>query len=131
MKYLLDTHLWLWGLLDPQRISKKCTRALARATEVWLSPISAWEALLLGEAGKLRIKGDPQRWVHDALQKSALLPAQLTMDVAIESRRVGVSHSDPADRFIAATAYVYDLTLVTADERLLACNSIRRLSGVA
>jgi PIN domain nuclease of toxin-antitoxin system len=77
----------------------------------------------------LRIKGDPYQWVQHALQKSALMPAHLTIDAAMESRRVGLTHDDLADRFIAATAAVYDLTLVTADERLLAGKSIKRLNG--
>jgi PIN domain nuclease of toxin-antitoxin system len=36
------------------------------------------------------------------------------------SRRLAVSHADPADRFLTATALVLELTLVTADERLIA-----------
>jgi PIN domain nuclease of toxin-antitoxin system len=40
-------------------------------------------------------------------------------EVAIQSRRVDLPHRDPADRLLAATAIVYDLTLVTADDRFL------------
>lgn len=43
----------------------------------------------------------------------------MTHEVAIESRRIALSHQDPADRLIAATARIYELTLVTADERLM------------
>jgi PIN domain nuclease of toxin-antitoxin system len=43
----------------------------------------------------------------------------LTFEVALESARIALPHKDPADRFLAATASVFDLTLVTADERLL------------
>jgi PIN domain nuclease of toxin-antitoxin system len=46
--------------------------------------------------------------------------AALTTDIAIASRRLALSHEDPADRFIAATAQVLGLTLVTADARLIA-----------
>ena len=55
--------------------------------------------------------------------------AALTHDVAFESRRLSLSTEDPADRFLAATAKVYDLTLVTADERLLALREIKVLSN--
>jgi PIN domain nuclease of toxin-antitoxin system len=53
--------------------------------------------------------------------------APLTHEVAIQSRLVNLPHQDPADRFLAATALVYDLMLVTADERLLNSPSISTL----
>jgi PIN domain nuclease of toxin-antitoxin system len=53
----------------------------------------------------------------------------LTRQVAIESRLVRLSHDDPADRFIAATAIVHDLVLVTADERLLEAPDLRTLAN--
>jgi PIN domain nuclease of toxin-antitoxin system len=46
--------------------------------------------------------------------------AALTHDIAVASRRLTLSHDDPADRFLAATAQVLGLTLVTADARLIA-----------
>ncbi len=41
-----------------------------------------------------------------------------THEIALRSHTLDVKHADPADRFIAATAAVLDLTLVTADKRL-------------
>ncbi len=131
MRYLLDTHAWLWGLLEPHRLATSCKRALQRADEIWLSPISVWEASLLLESKRIRVRQDPQRWLADALTKSAMQTADLTVEVAMESRRIALPHEDPADRFIAATAIVYDLTLVTADKRLLACKGVKRFSAEA
>jgi len=48
-----------------------------------------------------------------------LREARLTFDVALRSREVTLGHDDPADRFLAATAAVYELTLITADTKLL------------
>lgn len=131
MKFLLDTHAWLWGLLEPNRLSGPCKKALQRASEVWLSPISVWEASLLLESKRIRVRQDPHRWVEDALARSALQMADLTVAVALESRRIALPHSDLADRFIAATAIVYDLTLVTADACLLACKALKRFQAQA
>ena len=50
--------------------------------------------------------------------------ARLNHEIALCSRSLKLKHHDPADRFIAATAMVYDLTLVTADKRLTACKDI-------
>lgn len=119
-EYLLDTHVWLWSLVDPDRLRKK-TRALLTAPEatLWLSPISVWETTLLAERGRLELDTEARRWIQDALAASGVGEATLNHEVALQSREVEVKHDDPVDRFIAATASVYQLVLVTADERLL------------
>ena len=62
---------------------------------------------------------DALTWVRSMLRSTPLRAAPLNHEVAIQSRSLNLPHQDPADRFLAATAIVYDLTLVTADERLL------------
>ena len=53
MKLLLDTHIWIWYLLGNPRLSEILQKAIAdRKNELWLSPISIWETLLLTEKGK-------------------------------------------------------------------------------
>ena len=119
MKLLLDTHIWLWSLLDPNRLSDKVGKELEQPTnELWLSPISLWETILLHEKGKLRLEPDAFAWIKSALQHMPFKEAPINNEVALQSSKVELAHQDPADRFIAATAQIYELTLVTADERL-------------
>ncbi|HUP18651.1 MAG TPA: PIN domain-containing protein [Gemmatimonadota bacterium] len=73
--------------------------------------------------------GEPGEWVRDALASSSMREAALNHEVALEGRRVRLPHPDPADRFLAATARVYELTLVTADRRLLDARACRTLSA--
>jgi PIN domain nuclease of toxin-antitoxin system len=87
--------------------------------ELWLSPISVWEAHMALEGKSVKTSLRPQEWIQKALEATPVQSAPLTVEVALESRRLGLSHPDPVDRFIAATAVVYELTLATADERLL------------
>lgn len=57
MKLLLDTHIWLWSFLEPERLSRRVAEALEEtAIELWLSPISVWEALVLSERGRGRLR---------------------------------------------------------------------------
>lgn len=121
MRLLLDTHIWLWAVAEPERLGPRLLDRLRDgATELWLSPISVWEALLLAERGRVRVEGNPDAWVRRMADAIPRREAALTQEIALESRRLRVAHDDPADRFLAATARVLDLTLVTADARLLA-----------
>ena len=119
-EYLLDTHVWLWSLLEPERLRKK-TRALltAAGSTLWLSPISVWETTLLAERGTLELDTNARSWIQDAMAASGIGEAPLNHEVVLQSRELKLKHDDLADRFIAATASVYQFTLVTADERLL------------
>ena len=119
-EYLLDTHVWLWSLLEPERLRKK-TRALltASGSTLWLSPISVWETTLLAERGALELDTDARSWIQDAIAASGIGEAPLNHEVVLQSRELKLKHDDLADRFIAATASVYQFTLVTANERLL------------
>lgn len=124
MKLLLDTHIWLWGILEPERLRPGMTEVLDDpSVELWLSPVSVWEALLLADKGRVDLGPQPTRFVNDTLRADPMRDAPLTRAVAIASRSLSLDHEDPADRFLVATACVYDLTLVTADERILAAGA--------
>jgi len=120
VKLLLDTHIWLWSLLEPSRLARPVAAALeAPRNELWLSPISTWEFLVLVERGRVAVTGDPAAWLRRVFREVPFREAPLNHEVAMRSRIIDLPHGDPADRFIAATASVYELTLVTADDRLL------------
>jgi len=128
---LLDTHIWLWGLLDPDRLSNGVRQALAsRQEELRLSPISVWEALILAERGRLTLEPDPRSWLRKAMSKCPIVEVPVTLDVVLVSRNIDLEHQDPADRFIAASAKVFGLKLVTADRRLLRCPEIEVLPNI-
>jgi PIN domain nuclease of toxin-antitoxin system len=117
---LLDTHIWLWCALEPARLSKRVSRALADpANELWLSPMSAWETLVLARKKRVVLEPTPEQWVRRALAELPIHEAHLNHEIAIRSDALRLGHDDPADRFLVATALVHDLTLVTADQRLL------------
>jgi PIN domain nuclease of toxin-antitoxin system len=129
---LLDTHIWVWSHTQPERLTKRVTAALTDETnQLWLSPISIWEFLLLAERGRIRVKNGETAadWVEAALARAPMRDAALSREVALQSRVVRVEHEDPADRFLAATAAVYELVLVTADERLLRGKGFRTLAN--
>ena len=130
MRLLLDTHIWIWSLLEPAKLSRRVRAELETAeNELWLSPVSVWELLILIEKGRVAVDKDPVPWVAEVSRTVALREAPLTHEVAVESRVIDLPHQDPVDRFLAATARVYDLTLVTADDRLLGSRRITTLAN--
>jgi PIN domain nuclease of toxin-antitoxin system len=131
VKLLLDTHVWLWALGDPGRLGAKGRRLLEGGDhELWLSPISLWEAALLVERKRVKADRPVAAWLEALLERLPVAEAALTHAVAVASRTgIHVPHDDPADRFLAATAAVYELTLLTADERLLAGRGYRHLAA--
>lgn len=121
MNLLLDTHIWLWSLLEPQRLSRRVAKALADTrNELWISPISAWEMLILCRKGRLVLNSSPAAWILAVLKNVPFREATLTHEVAVAAESLVLPHRDPADSFLAASAKVYGLTLVTADENLAA-----------
>jgi PIN domain nuclease of toxin-antitoxin system len=120
VKLLLDTHIWLWSALEPARLSKRVRVALEnRENELWLSPMSVWETLVLARKKRIILESTPEQWVRRALNDLPVREAPMSHEVAIQSEALRLNHNDPADRFIVATALVYELTLVTADKQLV------------
>ena len=130
MKLLLDTHIWIWSALEPDRLSHRVSKALADpANEIWISPISIWEILLLSQKKRLTLQPDADGFLADALSRVPLKEATFTHEVALATPQVILHHHDPADRFLAASAKVYGLTLVTSDHHLLAGKGFSVLSN--
>lgn len=121
----MDTHVWLWALLQPEQIARDTSAVLEDATnELWLSPVSVWELMMLVERGRVELDRPSRKWVSEALEAWPIRDAPMTRAVALRSRTVDLPHEDPADRFIASTALEYHLVLVTRDARLLASREV-------
>ncbi len=122
MDLLLDTHVFLWGSLEPQRLGLKTREMISSdLCQTYLSSFSVLEVAQLAWVGKLQSLPFPLRkWMDDSLQylSGTILP--LTSEIAMESYALPEPfHRDPADRILVATARLHQLTLLTADERIL------------
>jgi PIN domain nuclease of toxin-antitoxin system len=128
LRLLLDTHIWIWSLQGSDRLGKRTAQEIRDPqNERWLSPVSTWEALTLNAKGKLRLPEDLAAWMASAT--GDFLEAPLTHEIALAARRLPWIHTDPADRFLAATAQLLRLTLVTADAALLGLGDISTLAN--
>jgi len=131
MRLLLDTHIWLWSTLEPHRLSSEVHRVITDPeSSCYLSPVSIWEVILLLERKRIRIDRDFGQWFEESRVEFELHEASIDWKVVHELRFMMLGYKDPADRFLAATARAYDLTLVTADQRLLGIPGVKTLANV-
>jgi PIN domain nuclease of toxin-antitoxin system len=116
---VLDTHVWLWSVDAPQRLSTPARRAIERADRIGVPTMSVMELAGLVQRGRLELDVPVRAWVRDALARDRVEPLQLTTEVALDAAQLSFE-GDPADRIIYATARAADAQLVTRDARLRA-----------
>jgi len=129
MNLLLDTHIWIWYLEGNPKISQNLKSALEDDNnQLFISPISIWEILILSEKKKIQLNPTPIIWINQGIQTLGLQEAPLTIEIAVLSRQLDLVHQDPSDRFIAATTVYYNLILATADTNLTQASCLQTLN---
>lgn len=115
MRLLLDTHVLLWALADPDRLIAS-TRTLLEDPqhEVFVSAASLWEIAIKVGLGKLEVPDDLERAVF-AVGFQAL---EIRFPHVRAVRTLPTHHRDPFDRLLVAQALHEDLKLVTRDARI-------------
>ncbi len=128
MKLLLDTHVWLWALHTPSRLNSRVRAELIDpGNELWLSPVSTWEALLLNARGQIRLPVNLAEWLSQAT--APLREAPFTHEIVLAAQQLPLPRRNPASRFLAATAQIMDLTLVTSNDNVLGLGTIRTMKN--
>jgi PIN domain nuclease of toxin-antitoxin system len=130
VKYLLDTHIWIWSVSKPEKLSEEIKHILENdSNEFFLSSISFWEFVVLVEKGKITISKSVDEWIREAIIDPNIKEIPIDKEIAIKSRKINLPHQDPADRFIAATAFIHQMTLITSDRKLEESEEISILSN--
>ena len=131
MKYLLDTHTWIWWHMNPGRLSTTVLDIIAadvRYDELLLSAISPWEFCKLLEKKRLGISVNPTQWLKAAFNMVKLRLVPLSPLIAYQSTVLPQPfHDDPADQIIVASAREENATILTVDERIRAYDQVRTL----
>lgn len=121
---VLDTHVWLWWLHDPARLSPPAGKLIKQEQEsgaLLVSAISVWEVAVKVQLGKLAIPMDINRWYELAKSYPATVIEPLSPVDAIASTQLpGNFHKDPADRIIISLARRLGVPLLTCDSKILA-----------
>jgi len=120
---VLDTHIWLWWLHDPGKLSADADRLIQQeqvSGTLVISAISVWEVAVKVQSGKLAIPMDINRWYELARSYPSTVIEPLSPVDAIASTQLpGDFHKDPADRIIVALARRLSVPLLTCDRKIL------------
>lgn len=128
---VVDTHVWIWWILDTERLSDAQRRVMEdnEGDSIGVSAISCWEIAKLCEYRRLELPVELSEWFAAARSYPGVSLLGITPEVAVESTRLpGGFHRDPADQIIVATARVHACDLVTSDEKIVRYPHVRTIA---
>ena len=116
MKLLVDTHAFLWLILDDPSLSDTARREIrSRDNEVWLSAASGWEIAIKYGLGKLPLPEEPDRYVPRMRRRSGIESLPIGEAEVCQIHRLPPIHRDPFDRLLVAQANCHGMAIVTDD----------------
>lgn len=128
---LLDTHILLWWLSEPKKLSPAARRAInagRKRRDIAVSAISVFEIRSLLERGRLELAIGADRWFGALISLPEISIEPVSARIAWVAGAFGpVFPGDPADRIIAATGQVLDAELITADQKMRGSGVIRTI----
>ncbi|CAN2041466.1 Type II toxin-antitoxin system VapC family toxin [Candidatus Magnetomoraceae bacterium gMMP-15] len=117
MKFLLDTHIFLWFITGDKRLSEKFqTEIRSQDNEVYLSVISLWEIIVKYKLGKLPLPFPPETYIPEQRKRHLIQSIILTENDVSKLSTLPSIHRDPFDRMLICQALSRHLTIVTVDE---------------
>ncbi|MBI9082147.1 MAG: type II toxin-antitoxin system VapC family toxin [Desulfobacterales bacterium] len=118
VRYLLDTHVFLWMAADPDKLSRNVRKiVLQKNSRLYLSAASGWEIALLRNLGRIELPDEPQRFVPEAMQQLGVTPIPISFSTAMAAASLPLIHRDPFDRIMIAEAEKEKMTVVTKDKK--------------
>ncbi len=116
MKVLVDTHTFIWGLLESHRLSPR-SRQILRTDEHELifSLVSLWEIAIKIKIGKLNAIGSSVAYIRDEMDAYGMELLPIRYEHILQLEALPVHHSDPFDRLLIAQAIAESLPILTHD----------------
>ncbi|MBL1208620.1 type II toxin-antitoxin system VapC family toxin [Geminocystis sp. GBBB08] len=116
MKLLLDTHCWLWWLVEPEKLSETAIEAITNdKNELWLSVASIWEIGIKFKGSKLNLPQPPEILIPQQMQIDGILALSITPSHALLASALPLHHKDPFDRMLIAQTQQETMTILTND----------------
>ena len=115
MRLLIDTQIFIWTVLDSDRLSPKARQIMLGASEIFVSAASIWEIAIKVRIGKL--EGNPDEFV-EGIYESGFRELMISSKHAAKVHELPLYHRDPFDRLLIAQALTEPMKFLTADSML-------------
>ena len=116
MRYLLDTHTFLWWNMDDAQLSSLARELIANGNnEIFLSAASAWEIAIKTARGRLTLPEDPTRYVSNRLSLHGFQALPVQIHHAVQVYKLPLHHADPFDRLLIAQSQIESMSLISVD----------------
>jgi PIN domain nuclease of toxin-antitoxin system len=121
VRFLVDTHCWLWLQTTPERLPPAVLSLLEdSANDLFLSAASSWEIAIKYALGKLPLPESPDRYVPRRMTASGSRGLAVEHAHSLRVAELPMHHRDPFDRLLIAQAQIEKLTVVTVDPQFRA-----------
>ena len=116
MRFLIDTHCWLWAFLAPERLNDTAKALMGSGENTgFFSAVSAAEIGIKSRIGKLQLPDETKEYVASGVKDFDMKPLPLYLHHALRVAELPLHHRDPFDRLLIAQAQAEGLPLMTAD----------------
>ena len=116
MNALLDTQIWLWSLVSPERLNQEARQIITGSqNRVYFSVVSAWEIAIKYALGKLSLPEPPATFVPGRLVRDRFQVLRVALEHALQVAELPYHHRDPFDRLLIAQSRLEKLPLLSAD----------------
>ena len=119
MKILLDTHAFLWWIADDPQLSLRAREIISDGNnDLFLSAVSGWEICIKAQIGRLKLPGEPRRFIPEQLRLNAIQTLPIQMSHALHVSTLPNHHRDPFDRLLIAQAQLEKLPILSNDSQV-------------
>ena len=117
MTYILDTHVFLWAMVEPKKLSQPAAQIIENGqNELLLSSVVVWEIVIKRKIGKIVFQKDNlDVFIHRVIEENGFVPLTITIAHALEMENLPGIHRDPFDRMLISQARVEKAALITSD----------------
>lgn len=121
MRFLIDTHCWLWSVMAPEKLRPATVELIeSRDNTIVFSAVSALEIAIKVSLGKLELPEPPSQFVTSRLEALAMTSLPVYLSHALRVAELPHHHHDPFDRLLIAQCQIERLPLLTADAAIAA-----------
>jgi len=120
MRYLLDTHVIIWGVNNSDKLCEAVKKILEnKDSQIFISIVSLWEFVIKHAKGQLPFEGGFSR-LYEIIKQAGftILPITQGSLAALAELPFIENHKDPFDRLLIATAKAEEMTILTADKNI-------------